>query len=214
MLFDEQALYRCNVQLLLWLPGPIHHSVVHSATYSSLDAYPSSCLSDWLQEVEAPALSRKGLKQTKAYKASKAALRDELRNKKQQRLQQDIEATAAPQETLLPLATGPEPSSDLTDKMDAVSGAAVEGGDGTKGQAVTWTIALVEKFIAENAWAFLHLRGSATADVGVAKAVKQVDAAADELAPTRGKFSTVFKKAVIKTKTFFGSCFAPSVQAE
>jgi hypothetical protein len=187
---------------------------VHSATYSSLDAYPSSCLSDWLQEVEAPVLSKKGLKQTKAYKASRAALRGELRNKKQQRMHQDIEATAAPQETPLPLDAGPEPSDNRTDKMFAVSAAAGEGGEGTKGQAVTWTTALVEKFIAENAWAFLHLRGSAAADIGAAKAVKQVDAAADELQPTRGRFSTFFKKAVIKSKTFFGSCFAPSVQAE
>jgi hypothetical protein len=176
-------------------------------------AYPSSCPSNWLQEPEAPTLSRKDLKRTKGHKASRAALREELLAKKQQRLHQDIQATAASQEAPLPLTAKPDPSSDHTDTVDAVS--AAEGVEGTKGHAGAWTIALVEKFIAENAWALLHIKGSTAADVAAAKtAVKQVDAAAGELQSTRGRFSTVFKKAVIKTKTFLGSCFAPSVQAE
>jgi hypothetical protein len=172
----------------------------------------SFCPSAWLQEVEAAALSRKGLKQTKAYKVSRAALKEELLAKKQQRLHQDIEPTAASKETPLPLAAGHETSDNKIVKMDAVSGAAAEGREGAKGQAAAGTMAgFFDKFMADHAWAFLHVRGSAA---GSKTAAKQVDAAAKEPMATRIKLSIGFRKLVSKTRTFVGSCLSPSVQAE
>jgi hypothetical protein len=159
-----------------------------------------------LQESQAAALSRKGLKQTTAYQASRAALRGKLLAKKQECLQQ---------ETPLPLAAAPEPFESHTDKMDAVSVAAasVEGGENIKGrQTGTENVgSFLDKFMAGHAWAFMHVRGSA---LGEKARIKQVDAAAKELAPTQGKFSTGVRKMAVKTRGFFASCFAPSVQAE